>query len=142
MVQWSQSAQVADETMRGVAPNVREAMTLHRVTVAAFTALLVISGFGSLMARQGPPTSVPPVELTHDSAETPPAVGGGVEEVAEPDLSDAVSDADAAIPDPAPEQILIPDDPAAQEAPAVDDTLDAPTPGDDHEDDDDEGEDD
>jgi hypothetical protein len=54
-------------------------MSLHRVTAAAFAVLLVLSGIGTLMARQGPQPTIESVQLTDDRAEAPPAVGGQVE---------------------------------------------------------------
>lgn len=95
-------------------------MTLQRVTVAAFAALLVISGIGSLMARQGPPPSVQPVELTDDAAETPPAAGGEVEEVVAPDLTDA----GATAPATEPTEVVAADQTVAEAAPPADGTTD------------------
>lgn len=87
-------------------------MTLHRVTVAAFAALLVISGIGSLVARQGPASSVQPVELTEDSAETPPAAGGQVEEATVPDQTDDRATA----PDAEPSEVLATNETLAEDA--------------------------
>jgi hypothetical protein len=90
-------------------------MTLHRVTVVAFATLLVLSGIGSLMARQGLPASVPPVELSDETEETLPPVGGQVEALPEPEPTEA-RDADEATA-AAQESILIPSEPVAPEAP-------------------------
>jgi hypothetical protein len=118
MVWWPKSAGQTDEAMRGVAPELRGAMTLHRVTIAAFAVLLALGGIGSLMARQAPAApleSVESVELSDDPAETRPAVGGEIEEVATPDLTDA----EAAGPDVATAEVLVTEETAPEEAPAA-----------------------
>jgi hypothetical protein len=98
-------------------------MTLHRVTIAAFAVLLALGGIGSLMARQGPAApieSVESVELTDDPAETPPAVGGEIEEDATPELTEA------AAPDLAADVVLVTGETAAEKAPAAEVVDDAP----------------
>jgi hypothetical protein len=57
-------------------------MTLHRVTVAAFAFLLVLSGIGTLTAaRDDAPAPVESVQLTDAPEETPLSVGGEAEPV-------------------------------------------------------------
>src|ERR671914_691888 len=79
MVQSRRFARRATRAKRGAPTRTKGGLSLHRVTAAAFAVLLVLSGIGTLMARQGPQPTVQSVQLTDDRAEAPPAVGGQVE---------------------------------------------------------------